>query len=160
MVNPSFTLQAPQASIPGAIAVSSSIQILVDNRIIFNVISGSIEIITLYAECQSLNNSNTAQARWRSNPSVGDEVVISGFTTLLSNFAAKTSFVLDPVTLTTVPIMNLAPTGVSLGGEKTGVIVPVGSIQINMSGGLGTSGTWKHFMSYRPLSENSVVEGV
>lgn len=156
MVNPSFTLQDP--SIPGAIGVSSSIKVMADDDTIFTIVGGPIEIISLFSKCITANNASATLVQYRGNPLSGLALTFSGLTASLQSLQPNSVFVFNPVSFTTSPAITFT-SGVALGGSKNGILMPEGSIQLNVSVG-PTTGTWKHFMSYRAMDKNSIVVGV
>lgn len=156
MNNPYFSLVKPKE--PGSSAISTSVGILSNGLVIFTISGGPIEIITLMARCVTVNDATLSTLQYRADPIVGNTATISGTTGSLASKGPGSLIILNPVTSSAAPVLTTgAPNFV--GQSKNGFIIAEGVIELVI--GVGpTTGTWKHFLHYRPLSENAIVVGV
>lgn len=115
---------------------------------------GDVQIISLFSECITLNNNVASTLQYSITPTVGTATTISGASASLADAPPGALVVLDGTTLATAPIY--APTGVSLSTTARGVIFLNGSITIIVGVG-STTGTWKHYLRYKPLEHGAYV---
>src|SRR3990167_2478404 len=142
----------------GEKAAVKAAAVMVNNQVAFTIDGGPIQILELLSECIAVNDTTASTLQWRSNPTVGSAATISGATTTLASIAAGATIRLSPTALTTAPVIALAAAGgVQLGTDVANrVTVQPGTIQMVIGVG-STTGTWKHFMRYRPLGANVTV---
>ena len=126
---------------------------LVNNATIFNV-DGEIQIISLHAMCMTDNDATASTLQFKAVPDVGASTTISGVSASLANLTAGAVVVMAGAALATAPIIGAA--GISLNTTPRGVIVPTGTIAINV--GVGpTTGAWHFHLRYEPLEEGASV---
>ena len=132
--------------------------VMVDDQIAFTIAGGPIQILELLSECITTNDTTASTLQWRSNPTVGTEATISGATTTLASIAAGATIRLSPTALSTAPVIALAAAGgVQLGTDVANrITVQPGTIQMVIGVG-STTGTWKHFLRYKPLGTGVTV---
>jgi hypothetical protein len=121
--------------------------VMVNGDDIFTITGGPIQIISLGAICITANGATASTLQYRADGTDGSATTISGASASLANAAAGTIAVTVPGTLATAPAVYA--NGVGIAGT-VGIIVPAGIIEIVIGVG-STTGTWKHFMRYRPL---------
>ena len=136
--------------------VTTSTKVMTNADIIFNV-TGDIEILNLFSECITPNGVALTTMQYVCTPAVGTATTISGASASLASATAGTIVVLDGTTLATAPAV--APSGVALGQVGRGIIMTKGTIGLVIGTG-PTTGTWKHYMRYRPLEDGAYVTGV
>jgi len=139
-------------------SVEKAAAVMVNAQTAFTIAGGPIEIIDLLSECITANNSTASTLQWQSNPTVGSAATISGATTTLASIAAGATIRLAPTALSTAPVIALAAAGgVQLGTDVANKItIQPGTLKMVIGVG-STTGTWKHFMRYRPLGANVTV---
>jgi hypothetical protein len=131
---------------------------MVNNQVAFTIAGGPVQIIDLLSECITANDATASTLQYRSNPTVGSATTISGATTTLASIAAGATIRLAPTALSTAPVISLAAAGgVQLGTNVANrITVQPGTIQLVI--GIGsTTGTWKHFLRYKPLATGVTV---
>ena len=141
-------------------SVETQAKVMVNGDVIFTVTGGPIQIDELFSVCQTANNGTASTLQYKSNPTGATATVISGASATLASAAAVATVRLHPTALSTAPaVIAGSAGGVSLGlnvGNR--VIVHPGTLSIVIGVG-STTGTWKHYLRYRPLSSNAKVTG-
>ena len=139
-------------------SVEKAAAVMVNAQTVFTVAGGPIEIIDLLSECITANDTTASTLQWQANPTVGSAATISGATTTLASIAAGATIRLAPTALSTAPVIALAAAGGVQLGTNVANMITVQPGTIKMVIGVGsTTGTWKHFMRYRPLGANVTV---
>lgn len=121
--------------------------VMVNGDDIFTITGGPIEILALGAICVSADDGTASTLQYRADGTDGSATTITGASASLASAAAGTIVAAVPGTLATAPAVYA--NGVGINGT-VGIIVPAGIIEIVIGVG-STTGTWKHFMRYRPL---------
>ncbi len=126
---------------------------------IFTVVGGAIKILDLISICVTANNTNAATQQWSFDGTLGSATTISAASASLASLAAGDITVLDMTALATA--VRIIATGTSGGlGPASGHIGLYlngpGVIQ-NIIGTAATTGTWNHFIRYRPLARGITV---
>ncbi|MGH8743192.1 MAG: hypothetical protein ACREUY_02845 [Burkholderiales bacterium] len=131
---------------------------MVNNQTAFTIAGGPIQIIELLSECITDNNSTASTLQWRSNPTVGTATTVSGATTTLASIVAGATIRLAPTALSTAPVIALASAGgVQIGTNVANrITIQPGTIQMVIGVG-STTGTWRHYLRYKPLSTGVTV---
>jgi len=139
-------------------AVSTPAKVMVTTDVLFTIVDGPIQIKELFMVCVTDNDATATLVRWRFNPTVGMSATFSAASTTIASVAAGTVVTLNPSALTSLPIIDLPAAGgiVTVSSAKWGVILREGNIALELSVG-STTGTWKHHLSYLPMSENAYV---
>ena len=135
---------------------TTSTKVMTNADIIFNVF-GDIEILNLFSECITPNGVALTTMQYNCTPTVGTATPISGASASLASATAGTIVTLDGTTLATAP--TITPAGVSFGQIDRGIIMTRGTIGLVIATG-PTTGTWKHYLRYRPLEDGAYVTGV
>ena len=137
--------------------VSSATAALADATTIFTITGGPIEIIDILSECITAQQAVATTLQWTSTPTVGTATTFSGASATLSGVAAGTSVRLAPTALSTALVISLAAAGgVHLGTNVANkILVRAGTITSTVTNA-GT-GTWKHYLRYRPLAKGITV---
>jgi hypothetical protein len=121
--------------------------VLVNATTIFNVTGGPIEILAIGAICVTTNDATASTLQYSADGTAGSATTITGASASLANAAAGTIVAAVPGTLATAPAVYA--NGVGINGT-VGIIVPAGIITTTIGTGSST-GTWKHFIRFRPL---------
>lgn len=150
-VNPIMTgggaLGVPEAS------VFSGTKVMTNGDTIFTAV-GDVQILNLYSECQTANNATATTIQYSITPTVGSATTISGASAALTSAVAGTIVVLDGTALSTVPAVYA--TSVGLAQTSRGIIFMAGILTLVVATG-PTTGTWKHYIRYRPLEAGAYV---
>lgn len=133
--------------------------VMANNQVAFTIAGGPIQILELLSECITDNDATASTLQWRSNPTVGTATTISGATSTLASIVAGATIQLAPTALSTAPVIALAAAGgVQLGTNVANrITVQPGTIQMVIGVG-STTGTWKHFLRYKPLGTGVTVK--
>jgi len=127
--------------------------VMVNADTLFTVAGGSILVEGLVSECVTGNDTTASTLQYSATPTVGAATTISGATTTLASVAAGYTISLLGTALASVPSL-------SVGGPNLGMtaplVVPAGTITIVIAVG-STTGTWKHYLRYRPLAVGVTV---
>ena len=138
----------------------TSEQALVNGTAIFTITGGPIQILELGSVCTVTNAGTGTTMQYRSNPTVGTAANISGASASLTSCAPGSTVLLTPTALTTVPVIALD----TAGGVQVGlvaqnhIIVFNGTITTVIATALN-SARWKHFIRYKPLTPDSIING-
>lgn len=139
---------------PGDRAVSSAVQTMVSDTILFTV---AIDIIGLRSTMITNNSSLAATMQYKFNPSVGSAQAISGATAALTSILAGTTIDLVPTALTTAPLVTLAGSGgLAVQSVLNKVRVPAGTLTATFATS-SVTGTLQHHMRYAPLAPGVTV---
>ena len=143
-------------SISGAAA--SATAVMVNGDTIFTIAGGPIEILQLQSVCISANNGTASTLQYQSTPTVGTATTISGASASLANAAAGDTVTLNATALSTAPdLVATTSGGVQLGAAVANrIVIQAGTIKAVIGVG-STTGTWKHYISYRPLAPGVTV---
>ena len=128
---------------------------MVSGTTIFTVRGGPIIITAIGAVCVTANNATASTLQYRADGTDGGNVTITGASATLANAAAGTIVLSVTGTLATAPAIYTS--GVGIAGTVN-ILVPAGIIDIVVGVG-STTGTWRHFIRYIPLSPDSDVSG-
>ena len=129
--------------------------VMVNGTTIWTVSGGPIQIISIGCICVTANNATASTLQYSADGTDGSATTITGASASLANAAAGTIVVSVPGTLATAPAIYA--NGVGIAGT-VGIIVPAGIITTTVGVG-STTGTWRQFIRYRPLTEASIING-
>ena len=116
--------------------------------------SGDVQILSLLSECVTGNNTTASTLQYNIAPTTGAAATISGASATLASALAGTTVTLDGTALTTAPNINVG--GVGLGQTSRGINFPQGIMNLIVGTG-PTTGTWRHYIRYRPLTPGATV---
>jgi hypothetical protein len=147
---PSFTVAERSIETVAAVMVNATT--------IFTISGGPIQIIELLSVCVTANDATASTLQWQSVPTVGTATTITGATATLASATAGTSVLIQPTALSTAPvIVTAANGGLHLGlVAQNHIIVKDGTLKTVIGVG-STTGTWKHYLRYKPMGPNSMV---
>ena len=129
--------------------------VLVNGTTVFTVRGGPIQIISIGAVCITANGATATTLQYSADGTDGAATTITGASASLANVTAGTIVASVPGTLATAPAVYA--NGVGIAGT-VGIIVPAGIITNVVATG-PTTGTWRQFIRYIPLSPESDVSG-
>lgn len=127
--------------------------VMVNGTTIWTITGGPIQIITIGCLCVTGNGATASTLQYSADGTDGAATTITGASASLANKAAGTVVVAVPGTLATA--CAVYDNGVGIAGT-VGIIVPAGIITTVVGVG-STTGTWKQFLRYRPLTPDSIV---
>jgi len=126
---------------------------MVNAQVLFTIAGGSILVEGLVSECVTGNDATASTLQYSATPTVGAATTISGATTTLASVAAGYSISILGTALSSVPTLSVG--GPNL-GMTSPLVVPEGTITVVIGVG-STTGTWKHYLRYRPLAVGVTV---
>ena len=127
--------------------------VIVNGDVLFTITGGPIEILDLQSVCITGNDTTASTLQYTHAPTDGAATTISGVSASLASALAGASVTLQGTALTTAPTVSAS--GGCLGATRSIVVQP-GTLKAVVGVG-STTGTWKHFLRYRPLGPNVVV---
>lgn len=131
-----------------------SAAVMVNGDVLFTVSGGPVLVEALYSECVSANDATASTLKYQAAPTVGTATDLSAASASLASAAAGATVVAVLDALATAAVLNA--NGPGLGSKTPGVIVPPGTIKAVVGVG-STTGTWRHYIRYRPLAGGAVV---
>lgn len=146
-------------SIPGGDrSAASNIKVMVTGDVVFTIVGGPIRIVDILSVCVTANDVTASTLQWQSVPTVGSATTITGATTTLASIAAGATIRLAPTALSTAPVISLAAAGGTQLGTNLAnqIVVQEGTLKLVIATG-STTGTWRHYIRYTPLSPSSTV---
>ena len=126
---------------------------MVNGTTVFTIAGGPIEIMQLGALCITANNATASTLQYSADGTDGAATTITAASASLANAAAGTVVAAVPGTLATAPAVYANGVGI---GATVPIIVPAGIITIVIGVG-STTGTWRHFIRYRPMTSGVTV---
>lgn len=135
--------QADRSCVTGA-------ALLVTGTTAFTIAGGPIHIFSLLSICMVGADSTAATLQWSADGTAGSATTFTGASASRANQAAGDMIIANLTALATAP--DLVANGVGLGPVLArGIIVPAGIITTTVGSGPTTTGTYKHYLRYRPL---------
>lgn len=136
--------------------VKSSSRVLTNGDIIFTIV-GDVEISTIISECQITGTPAATTLQWQSAPIVGVSATFTGTSASLITAVAGSS-------LNVISGLTTAPSLVVSGANNDNtyplsVWCPTGTIKTVVALGPST-GTWIHYMRYKPLEDGAYVTAI
>lgn len=138
----------------GANFATKGAAVIVNGDTLFTVAGGPIQIEALWSECVTGNDATASTLQYNSTPTAGSAQTISGASASLASALAGASVSLVGTALTTAA--NLNANGANISTTSGGIIVPAGVITAVVAIG-STTGTWRHYIRYRPLATGVTV---
>lgn len=136
-------------------AIVKPAAVMVNGTTIWTITGGPIQIISIGCVCSTANGATASTLQYSADGTDGSATTITGASASLANAAAGTIVVSVPGTLATAPAVYA--NGVGIAGT-VGIIVPAGIITTTVGVG-STTGTWRQFIRYRPLTPDSIIAG-
>lgn len=126
---------------------------------IFTVAGGPIWLVSLVSICVTTNNANAATQQWSFDGTLGSATTISAASASLASLVAGDMTVLDQTGLATA--VRIIATGTSGGlgpaSASVGLYLNGPGVIQNIVGTAATTGTWNHYIRYRPLARGVTV---
>lgn len=133
-----------------------SVRVLTNGDTLFNVY-GDIEIISLVSECIATGTPAASTLQYQSAPTVGAAATFSGASASMISCVAGSSIALADGQ-TTAPIIVVSGANNS-GTYPLAAFCPAGTIKAVVGTG-PTTGTWQHYIRYKPLEPGAYVTAV
>lgn len=128
--------------------------VMVNGDVLFTVAGGPVQVLALISICKTANGATASTIKYVATPTVGTATDISAASASLANAAAGASVCLDGTSFATAA--TLSATGPNIATNNSSVIVPEGTIKVTVAVG-STTGTWEHYLRYKPLANGVVV---
>jgi hypothetical protein len=139
---------------------TSSAAVMVTGLDVFNISGGPIVVLELMSVCVTANNGTASTLQWGSDGTDGAAVTFTGASASLASAAAGAIVATQFTATTTAPALYTAAAGgVGISRPTStahGMIVPAGIIEMTIAVG-STTGTWRHYLRYRPMARGIVV---
>lgn len=157
--NPGTTASL-EAYMKGAVDLQENVSVtsaaVISNALaLFTIAGGPIEIVALISICNTANGATASTLQYSSSGTLGATTqTISGASASLASATAGTTVMLQGTALSTAPLVNA--NGANIQANASSIIVPVGSLTAVVGVG-STTGTWTHYLRYRPLAKGVTV---
>jgi hypothetical protein len=139
---------------------TSTPAVMVNGTDIFTITGGPIVILELLSVCVTANNGTASTLQWQADGTDGPATTLTGASASLASAAAGTIVATQFTATTTAPVLYTAGVGISRPTSTAhGMVVPAGIIETVIGTG-STTGTWRHYMRYRPMARGIVVTAV
>lgn len=130
---------------------------MVNGTDIFNISGGPIVITELISYCITANDATASTLQWQADGTVGAATAITAASATLASAIAGTAVAMLFTATSTAPSIYTAGVGISRAATTAaGMLVPAGIIEMVIGVG-STTGTWRHYMRYRPLARGITV---
>jgi hypothetical protein len=131
--------------------------VMVNGTDIFNIAGGPIIITELISVCVTANNTTASTLQWQADGTDGAATAFTAATATLASAAAGATVAVLFTATSTAPSLYAAGVGISKAATTAaGMIVQAGIIEMVIGVG-STTGTWRHYMRYRPMTRGIVV---
>lgn len=127
---------------------------ITNGQTLFTVAGGPISIIALVSICVTPNDATASTLQYSVTPTSGSAQTISAASSSLANAAAGASVTLAGTALATAALFNA--NGPNLIANPGTIMAPAGTITAVVGVG-STTGTWRHYIRYRPLATGVTV---
>lgn len=127
---------------------------MTNGQTIFTVAGGPIEIIALASVCVTTNDATGSTVQYSVSPTSGAVQTISAASGSIANATPGGSITLQGTSLSTAALYN--SNGPNLIANPGTIFCPAGTITIVVGVG-STTGTWAHYLRYRPLAKGVTV---
>lgn len=149
----------PPVTYPDA-SCQTAAAVMVNATSTFTIAGGPIQVISLISECVTVDDTTASTLQWQHNPTVGSAKTISAASGSLAaaGTGAGATVTLNQTSLATAPdIVTAANGGVAIGANVANQMILTAGV-VKMVIGVGsTTGTWKHYLRYRPMGTNVTV---
>lgn len=128
--------------------------VMVNGDTLFTVTGGPIKIEALWSECVTANDGTASTLQYSATPTAGAAQTISAASASLAAAAIGASVALAGTALSTAALLNA--NGPNLIANPGTVVIPAGTIKAVIGVG-STTGTWAHYIRYKPLAVGVTV---
>lgn len=130
-------------------------KVMVNADAIFTIAGGPIEVIHLMSVCVTANNGTASTLQYNYTHATLGAATFSGASGSLASVAAGSFVTLQKTALNTAALLATEGVTISSTGPST-IIMQPGIISLTIGTG-STTGTWKHYLTYRPLADGVTV---
>jgi len=127
---------------------------MVNGQIMFTIAGGPIKIEALVSVCETANDATASTLQYNATPTTGAAQTISGASASLASAVAGASVALAGTALATAALLNA--NGPNLIANPGTIFCPIGTIDMVIGVG-STTGTWAHYLRYKPLAAGVTV---
>lgn len=145
-------------------AVTGSTAVMVDQNTLFTIAGGPINVVELLSVCVTSNGSTASTITYFAVPTSGTSQALTSVSASLASMPAGATAAIANSTVATTAAINVSSLGpnVFAGGVAgigtPNIFVPAGTIKISVGTG-STTGTWKHYLRYKPMAPGVSVLG-
>lgn len=137
------------------LTVASATKVMVNGDTLFTVTGAPIEILHLMSVCITLNDATASTLQYSVTHATLGAVTISNASASLANAAAGSFVTLQKTALSTAALLSTEGATIASTGPSTIIMLP-GLITAVIGTG-STTGTWKHYLVYRPFGAGVTV---
>jgi hypothetical protein len=130
--------------------------VLVNGTTVWTVSGGPIAIVSIGCICVTANGATASTLQYSADGTDGAATTITGASASLANATAGTIVHSDQGTLATA--LAVHANGVGISTCTPNILVPAGIITTVVGVG-STTGTWRQYIRYVPLTPDSVING-
>jgi hypothetical protein len=141
-------------SLQERVAVSAT-AVMVNGDTIFTVAGGPIEIVGLWSECVTANDGTASTLQYSVTHATLGAVTISGASGSLASVGAGSHVTLQTTALNTAALLATEGATIHATGPSK-ILMQPGTITIVIGTG-STTGTWKHYLRYKPMAVGVTV---
>lgn len=127
---------------------------ITNGQTLFTIAGGPIQIIGLVSICVTGNDGTASTLQYNVTPTSGSAQTISGASASLASALAGASVTLAGTALATAALLNA--NGANLIANPGTILAPAGVLTAVVGVG-STTGTWAHYLRYRPLAVGVTV---
>jgi hypothetical protein len=129
---------------------------VISNGLTLFTVTGPVEIMAIGSICATANGATASTLQYSSTGTLGSTTqTISAASASLASATAGTTVLGILTALSTPPTVNANAAGLISTGPSS-IMVPAGSITAVVGVG-STTGTWQHFIRYKPLAPSAAV---
>lgn len=140
--------------------VATGAAILANGTTVFTVAGGPARLLDLVSYCIVGSDAAASTLQWSADGTVGAATTFTAASSSLSSFAAGGIVYCNFTALNTAPVITQTA-GVALAGTTTstggGIYVPAGIITMVIGGADSTTGTYKHYLRWKPLGPGVTI---
>jgi hypothetical protein len=138
-------------------SVSTGAAVMVNGTDVFTIAGGPIIAQELISICVTANGATASTLQWQADGTDGSAAAFSGASGSLANLAAGNAVVCLFTATSTTPGTYTNGVGISRAATTAaGMLIPAGIIEMVIGTG-STTGTWRHYLRYRPMTRGITV---
>jgi hypothetical protein len=146
---------------PGKIGFASAVDVALDGGSvadIFTVAGGPVMLVALIGECTEAVSANACAAKLVMDPTTGADTDMCG-TADINAMGIGSFFTIDG-TKANPAVIAVPGTALPLGiGTDIPMILPIGTVDLNLANSDPTSGIATFYLAYLPLTPGATVSG-
>ncbi len=134
--------------------VESATAVMTNGDTLFTVTGGPIQVVALVSVCMTANDATASTLQYKATPTTGSATTVSNASASLASAAAGASVSLAGTALATAALLSAG--GPNLMANPGTIFCPAGTI-VAVIGVGSTTGTWKHYLRYMPMTDGVSV---